>query len=579
MPLMINTNVASLSAQNSMNKAQQSQQEAMERLTTGKRINTAADDAAGLSIANKMTSQVKGLNQAVRNANDGISLLQTAAGGLEESGNILQRMRELSVQSASGTYTSENRGSMQAEVEQLKAELDRISDTTTFNGQKILDGSQKDTKLQVGANANETISFDIKSTAANKLGGASADIVGEATGTATGDTLAALKAIAGGAYMEVNDQQVADLSGAANVEAALALANDSLNGVELGISLEMSAVKQGTGVIGVSEDVNFKMTFADGTTGEFEITDTSGMDEVVKQINDKSGGALTATLDDQNQLVITGENIAELEVTENGTTSLDSIGIATTSIQAASLTLTADQGTENIKVEYGAAANATATGIDERSEPGSVTGLAILTTTEMQSGALTINGVEIEATNGGAAFGSATAKAEALAADINKKANETGVTASVSGDALTLVSVDGSEPRLEAGVGYTAAQMVGHTGLQETNAFEGGSGTVGGINISSQDGAQRAIKVLDKAIEQVSEIQSDLGAVNNRLDFTVNNLSNVSENAAAARSRIEDADFASESANLSRAKVLQQAGQTMLAQANSAPQQVLSLLQ
>src|SRR5690554_3702936 len=162
MAMVINSNIMSLNAQNQLTKSQNDLNTSMERLASGKRINSAADDAAGLAIANRMTSQVRGLDQAVRNANDGISLIQTAEGALEESTNILQRMRELSIQSANGTYSEGNRSTLNAEVKQLTAELNRISETTSFNGQKILDGSLGKTSLQVGSEANETISFQIQ---------------------------------------------------------------------------------------------------------------------------------------------------------------------------------------------------------------------------------------------------------------------------------------------------------------------------------------------------------------------------------------------------------------------------------
>ena len=170
MPLMINSNIASLNAQRQLTSAGAELDQASERLSSGKRINSAGDDAAGLSIANRFTSQIRGLDQAVRNANDGISLIQTAEGALDESTNILQRMRELSVQSSNGIYSDSDRATLDAEVQQLVAELDRISETTSFNGQKILDGSQGSIELQVGSEANETISFEIAAVNSSSLG-------------------------------------------------------------------------------------------------------------------------------------------------------------------------------------------------------------------------------------------------------------------------------------------------------------------------------------------------------------------------------------------------------------------------
>ena len=170
MAMVINSNIMSLTAQRNLTMSQNDLNTSMERLTSGKRINSAADDAAGLSIANRMTSQINGLNQAVRNANDGASLIQTAEGALDESTNILQRMRELSVQSANGTYDSGNRATLSAEVKQLVAELDRIAETTSFNGLNILDGSLGKVNLQVGSEANQTIELSIAKMDSKSLG-------------------------------------------------------------------------------------------------------------------------------------------------------------------------------------------------------------------------------------------------------------------------------------------------------------------------------------------------------------------------------------------------------------------------
>ncbi|MCP3890355.1 MAG: flagellin, partial [Desulfobulbaceae bacterium] len=170
MGLSINTNVMSLNAQRNLGNSQNALAKSMQRLSSGLRINSAKDDAAGLAISDRMTSQIRGLNQAARNANDGISLAQTAEGALQESTNILQRMRELAVQSANDTNTSSDRQSLQAEVSQLQAELNRIADTTSFNGKNLLDGTLGGAKFQVGANANQVISFSISSAKGADLG-------------------------------------------------------------------------------------------------------------------------------------------------------------------------------------------------------------------------------------------------------------------------------------------------------------------------------------------------------------------------------------------------------------------------
>lgn len=588
MSLVINTNVASLSAQNSIGRAQMDQNEAMERLTTGKRINTAADDAAGLAIANKMTSQVKGLNQAVRNANDGISMLQTAAGGLEETNNILQRMRELSVQSASGTYDQGNRDSMQAEVKQLQAELDRISETTTFNGQKILDGSQQGSTLQVGSNANETIGFNIDSTASTKLGGGGADITAQVSKTRLDGTeqalLDGLTTLAATAALDliINNQSVGDLTAApatASLQDALQVMNDNVNGVTIGTIVDSEATTVGSGIISGDDFLRITATETDGaTTLQFDITNTNSLDEVVAQINEKGAGQITATLDDSGRLNVIGTDLQNFVVggtINNGTNTLALATGLTAATNQAALTFTAEAGIDEIIITQGTTDNSAETGVQTRALAGDITGSQIASTAATQDGDLIINGVAID----GSAQAAVATKAADIITQINEKSAETGVTASLTGAAgIALNSVSGEEIKVEYGDNADASIGV-QIGLAETNHGEGAGSSVNSIDISTAAGAQKAIEILDVAIEQVSTIQGELGAVNNRLDFTVSNLSNVSENAAAARSRIEDADFAAESANLSRAQVLQQAGQAMLAQANSAPQQVLSLLQ
>jgi flagellin len=570
-----------------MNKAQESKETAMERLTTGKRINSAADDAAGLAIANKMTSQVRGLNQAVRNSNDGISMLQTAAGGLEESKNILQRMRELSIQSASGTYQDDNRGAMQDEVEQLKAELDRISETTTFNGIKILDGSQDDTKIQAGANANETIGFSIGSTASADLGGVTEDITGD--GAVNESTLlTSLKTVVGDGTVDVNinGQNVGDLSGATDMEDVLSTINENITGVTVGVATELEGTKTGDGRISADAHVTFAVKLDDMTTKTFEISDTSNMDEVVDKINEGANGALTASLNDFGRLVLNADDAVSITVTESAApAAFDSekaVGIASATASNTQLTLSNESGVDGpITLAYsgsGTALTAADTGLDQRGDDWQITGTAPPTTAQsLREGDLQINGVDIgEFASPATAAGAAAATRDA----INEKTVETGVVASVDGsDQVVLKTVKGGPISIKYGEGSTAADVLGATGLRETNHNEGTAGSVANIDISTDKGAQEAIEVLDVALKQVSDIEGELGAVENRLSFTVSNLSNVSENASAARSRIEDTDYAAESANLSRAQVLQQAGQAMLSQANSAPQQVLSLLQ
>lgn len=577
MAMVINTNIASLNAQRNITKSQGSLSQSMERLSSGMRINSAKDDAAGLAISSGLTSQVRGLNQAVRNANDGISLVQTAEGALSETTNILQRMRELSVQSANGTYTQGNRSTLNAEVKQLKLELNRIAETTSFNGQNILDGTLGKVNLQVGAYANETISMKIGAMNTNSLGGAGGDLIGEAV-----TALTVLTTLDGTNNITVNDKAVRDLSGATSVQGALDLMNADLEtvGVKVSTLVDKRSEDIGTGVLIAGTDtltVTVKNNF--GSDSTYTVTGTNNMDELVAAINDKAGGSLQAS-NDKGKLVLTAENASQIGVAVTGTTLAVAAGM-TTATTNFSLVFNNTSGNGNgVKIEGVGTAPSAALGIDLQDDAGHVQGAAIAAN-KINAGDLIINGVEIGAI---AQAASATAQVTATIDAINKLSDQTGVTASQAVDSagaltggITLRPTNGPEFSVKYGDNATAANVLAVSGLQERNATSG-AGSVTGINISTQAGAQKAIGVIDKALEQVNATRGDLGAVNNRLDFTINNLSNVSQNASASRSRIEDADFAAETANLSRSQVLTQASSAMLAQANAAPQQVLSLL-
>ena len=591
MAMVINSNIMSLNAQRNLTMSQGDQNQAMERLTSGKRINSAADDAAGLAISNRMTSQVRGLDQAIRNANDGISLIQTAEGALDETTNILQRMRELSIQSANGTYDEGNRSTLDAEVQQLISEIDRISETTKFNGLQILDGTLGEVDLQAGADSNETITLNIGATDTKSLGnGSSASVTGSAIGTTElgTDLETSLNGIAGDGTndMFINGQDVGDLSTSDNLQDVLDIMNSNVTGVTVGAFAEITATTAGDGVIQSGEDVQFTVTLADGTDQVFQISNTGSLDEVVDEINKVSGGTLEASLTDEGYLSVRAEGAASIAIAETTVTATDALGtgIATGTTQDAQLTLTAEAGTDGITVSYTDADDALVTGIDARANQGEISGNEAQAAASFDAGVLTINGHTFGEYDNAVDYDGNDAVGDEtdLVAFLNQSSAETGVIASLDDTdttgVLKLTSVDGSDISISYESGEEAT-METILGIQETNSAVGSGSSVANIDISTAAGAQKAIDTIDAALEQINSTRGDLGAVNNRLDFTVNNLSNVSENVAAARSRIEDADFAAESAALSRAQVLQQAGTAMLAQANAAPQQVLSLLQ
>ncbi len=586
MALVINSNIASINAQRQLMNSGNALDRATERLSSGNRINSAKDDAAGLAIGNRMTSQVRGLDQAIRNANDGVSMIQTAEGALQESTNILQRMRELSVQSANGIYNDADRQTLNAEAQQLKSELDRIADTTSFNGKALLDGSLGSTSLQVGALSNQTIDVKIGTFNTNSLGGSAGDVVGE---SATG--LAALSAFTGAfadTTLYVNDvalSSLADAAAGSTLNEKIASINADLEGkgavASALVSSEGNDIGDGVLVAG-TDTLTLTVVDGDGNNQAYILTGTTNMDELVAKINSDTG--VSASLTDDGNLVLSQEGVVSITVTGtgNGLAAAGFDGAETDDNFRLVFTDTSVGGT-GVKIEGAddAAAsaammtNVAALGLDISDDLGNLQGATITNfASSLNAGDLIINGVEIGEVDAGA---DATEKRDNLIEAINKVSSETGVVA-FAGDATDSIALASTSGEVSVKYGdNAAATMYAQTGIQERNAAEG-AGSVASVDISTQAGAQKAIGIIDKAIDQVSSTRADLGAINNRLDFTVSNLANISEKTSAARSRINDADFAAETANLSRSQVLQQAATAMLAQSNARPQQVLSLL-
>ncbi|MEO8223647.1 MAG: flagellin [Gammaproteobacteria bacterium] len=478
MPSIVNTNVLSLNAQRNLSRSQGTLATALERLSSGLRINSAKDDAAGLAIADRFTTQIRGLNQAVRNANDGISLSQTAESALDELGNNLQRIRELAVQSANATNSASDRAALDQEVQQRLAEINRIASQTSFNGQKVLDGSFGTAQFQVGANVGETISVNLTT-------GVRADQLGQIA-TATGTAVTASALTDGGLTIAVG-QGAAVAIGASTAGSQAGQTADSAYA-------KVNAINSG-GVSGLTA------TATNVTSGTFSTVGTTG-----------------------------------------GTSTYN----------------------------------------------------------------LTVNGVAIYAGADNLADG-ASLSASDVAAQVNLFSAQTGVSAAVSGTSLTLTGADGRNvvvaETITAGTGATltgtgiAAAQEGtlrgtitlaasqNITLGGTNTAIGFAGTAIAIDtttlstasVTSVANANTTIQRVDAALTSVSSLRSQLGAIQNRFESTISNLSSVSENLTASRSRIQDADFAAETAALTRAQILQQAGVAVLAQANAAPQTVLGL--
>ena len=586
MPLVVNSNIASLNAQRQLLQTGADLDKASERLASGKRINSAADDAAGLAISNRQTSTIRGLDQAVRNANDGISLIQTAEGALDETTNILQRMRELSIQSSNGIYSDTDRATLNAEVQQLKSEIDRIAETTSFNGQKILDGSMGNVALQVGSEANQTIDFAIGGFNSSSLGGAAGDVVGDAAQGADEATALAhfTTVFTAAGDVQINDVAMSAIDSTAatsnTVNEILGVLNSDLEGkgAEISTLVSMEATSVGTGILVAGTDT-FTITVEDGDSNNqsFVISDTNNMNELIAKIN--SDTTVTAGLNDDGKLVLSQAGASSITVADNTTTPADKATGFTDTRTNFSVVLTdtsSDKSGIKLEITNTTAAELADLGLNATDDNGNLQSVALTGTAGLNEGDVIINGVEVGAITGG----STSLQAAAAIVAINKVSDQTGVVAfaGTATDSIGLKSADGTQFSIERGNDLTAANFEAGIGFVERNAASG-AGSIASVDISTEAGAQKSIDIIDTALEQINTTRADMGAINNRLDFTVSNLSNISENTSAARSRVVDADFASETAQLSRAQVLQQASQAMLAQANARPQQVLSLLQ
>ena len=553
MAAIINTNIQSLNAQRSLGASQNSLATSMQRLSSGLRINSAKDDAAGLAISERMSTQVRGLNQAARNANDGISLAQTAEGALGTIGNNLQRIRELSVQSRNATNSDGDRTALNSEVQQLKQEIQRVASQTDFNGSKLLDGSFTNKAFQVGANQGQTINIaQIANANINELGSWDSAVTaasvtgGVPAGVAMGDTVGAIAATPASKIMGAwADSTGGD--GTSELTAIFTAGTDVLSvaastGPVTATTLAAAFVTSGFAADGTGTVDGFTLGLGAAPTIEAAIT----------------AGSLTVNRADSANFTY-GEVVGGMAYGTGG------------SFASASTAITTN----------GAAA---------------VVGtLATVAFPAITGNQFTIQGTKADGTAGATvdiqvgSTGSASERTTALVNAINAKTHETSVTASVINGALSLQSTKGDfTVGNGTGFGMTAAQLKAATGLttgvsgavSTDKAFAAGDPKVGfaALDISTTAGADDAILAMDAALKSVNSARADLGAIQNRFATTVENLQTNSENLSAARSRIMDADFAQETANLSRSQILQQAGTAMVAQANQLPQSVLKLL-
>ena len=490
MALVINSNIASLNSQRHLGGSQSSLNTSLERLSSGLRINSAKDDAAGLAISERFTTQIRGLNQAARNANDGVSLAQTAEGALGGVTDMLQRMRELSVQSANATNSASDRAALQTEVDQLKQEINRVAQTTSFNGVTLLDGSFTNQDFQVGANANQTVSIASIANATTSVLGAT-DISSYAQVTTGGGTTGVAGGLSG---MSINGVAVADTSRDASAIAG------SINAANID---GVTATAENTFAFGA-----FTPVASGGGAGTYQLA-IDGVTAV--NITDVNASGVTAAGIAADLATLTGYTFTNSNTSATITSAAD-IG---TAITGGHLQITSADG-RNMTFQE------TVTGTGASTFANTSTALST------SYGSVTIDSTSSQ----GIQF---------------------------TGQAATAV---------QANFGATAA------GAATTNSY-----VVSQIDISTADGAQIAMQVVDSALTEINGSRADLGALQNRFDAVVSNIGITAENLSAARSRIMDADFAAETAEMTRAQILQQAGVAMVSQANSLPQLALSLLQ
>ena len=474
MPQMINTNIASLNSQRNLNNSQMALGVALQRLSSGLRINSAKDDAAGLAISERFTSQIRGMNQAARNANDGISLAQTAEGALGEVSNNLQRVRELAVQSANATNSASDRAALQTEVTQLVSEIDRVATQTSFNSVKLLDGTFNAQAFQVGADANQTIT---------------------------------VASIASARTTSLGQSYSAGINGTATT-AALASGDLAINGVNV---LASSGY---TDTNGRTADSAYAIARAINASGT-DVTATANSLTV-------AGGTTDGTTAGTGTITVNGVTTSNITIGAGAATDRANIAQAINAISAASGVTAVDNGTG---INFVAA--------DGRNVVHSFT----------------------------QATGTFTAALVGTAAAGTNRSTVSLTTASTAG-----ITLSGAN---EANAGFTnnQTQAAALTGVSLSN-----------LSVTTVGGATSALSTIDSALATINASRAQLGAMQNRFASTISNLQTASENMSASRSRIQDADFAAETAAMTRGQILQQAGTAILAQANALPNSVMTLL-
>ncbi len=524
--ISVNTNVSSLNAQRNLSQSGSDLATSMERLSSGMRINSAKDDAAGLQISNRLTSQINGLGVAQRNANDGISMAQTAEGAMSESTSILQRMRELALQSANGSNSADDRDALQKEVSALQTELTRIAETTSFGGQQLLDGGFGSKAFQVGSNANETINLSLSSVAASDIGTKQVNLQSSTQGFGSSSAIGA-DLSSGNVDHDITDTkytiagrggdefEVAVTAGSSAKDAAKAInAVSDSTGVKAQARTQ-AELKIGGTLPAITPAAPAATPPTPAVPGTYTFSLNGGGD--AKSITFETTGNAA---DDQTLMAA---KINE-QTAEHGVTA---------SVEDGKLYISSDSG-EDISIE-----NFTATDGD-----GSTGAATTLTVTSQgydgtPSGNPSVLTGDTAATDTARIYG---------AVQLNSSSTFT-----VEADNVLLADT-ANTPVTSKNIGVDT------------------------VDIGTQKGSQDALAIIDNAIASIDSQRADLGAIQNRFDHTISNLANISENVSASRSRIQDTDFATETAEMTKNQILQQAGTSILSQANQLPQTALSLL-
>ena len=624
MAMVINTNTASLTTQRHLSSSRGEMEVAMERMSSGSRVNSSMDDAAGLAIGNRMTSQVEGLNQAVRNANDGISLAQTAEGALGSSQNILQRMRVLAVQAANDTYSSVDRKAINNEIVQLKEELNRGVNKASFNGNLILNGSNESFTFQVGHTSGDNVVVTLGDMRGSKIGTQSWDTK---TLTAVTAVPATATMTISGSAVKINDTMTMAIGSTTLTHTFVADANETVSATAFVFAWNNSAdanvalytASNVAGAITLTEDT--------ATTGALTVTGavvqggSSNIAVATAAAAGVTGVAGVASTDTVTVPSTVAAVTAVIAVPATATMTISGAAIKATD----TITLTAGSATFAYKFttdgqsltantdEYVAAWNASTDNNVALYTASNAAGVITITEDTATTGDLTVAGsvLRVGASSdillaSAAAVGTTgiAGVAEQESYDFSNITLVTGdrVSLSVGGvtytqeftenqattlSALGALVVNGDDSYVSKTVdangklvftGAAIGTVMGAATAAVQTASVSAANSVDDIIVTDTDSAKAALAVIDSALDMISDFRARLGASSNRMFITVDNLMTMSENTGAARSRIIDADFAAESASLAKSQVLQKAGTAMLSQANASTQDILSLL-